>query len=128
MTFFCPQCWREIQQTDERCPFCDADIKALEQRSFVQKLIAALYHPESETPIRAAMILGQLKAKEALPELLRLAKSSADPFIQTSAIKAIGEIGDASMVSELEQLPHSSLPIKARQAVRTALWKLKHPT
>jgi len=62
MIYYCNNCWKEIKVNDKTCPFCSSNQNNLEQESFLQKLIRALNHPESGTPIRAANILGKLNA------------------------------------------------------------------
>jgi len=59
MVFFCPICWKEIKETEKTCPYCDANITEHEKRSFEEKLINALKHPERETVQRAVWILGK---------------------------------------------------------------------
>ena len=66
----------------------------LEQESFIKKLIRALRHPEPSTPVRATEILGNLKAKEALPYLIELTKASNDPFLVKAAVNSINKIED----------------------------------
>jgi hypothetical protein len=56
---FCPACWVEVSEEARVCPRCGADMEAVQQgRDFVDKLIAALDHPDPETRSRAALILG----------------------------------------------------------------------
>lgn len=52
--FFCSGCWAETPTGGGTCPHCGADMEAVQQsRDFVEKLIAALDHPEPETRARA---------------------------------------------------------------------------
>ncbi len=94
MTYYCSNCWNEITKGIEVCPHCGTNQSALEQESFIQKLIRALKHPEPSTPVRAAEILGELKAREALPYLTELIKTSTDPFLVKAAASSIKEIED----------------------------------
>jgi HEAT repeat protein len=57
----------------------------------VEKLILALHHPEKETPIRAAWLLGQLKDTRAVQPLIDLVKMTDDVYIAKAAVKALGE-------------------------------------
>lgn len=45
------------------CPCCGADLRDFTGKSYEEKLILALRHPEPTIPIRAAMILGELKSQ-----------------------------------------------------------------
>jgi len=44
MTYFCPECWREIGG-DRACPNCGADLTGLGRSSYERQLIRALRHP-----------------------------------------------------------------------------------
>ncbi len=92
MTYYCSNCWNEITKGTEVCPHCGINQSILEQESFIKKLIRALRHPEPSTPVRAAEILGELKAREALPHLIELTKTSNDPFLVKAAVSSIKEI------------------------------------
>jgi hypothetical protein len=59
----------------------------------VGKLIIALEHPEKETPIRAAWLLGQLKGSRAVSSLIDLVEKTDDVYIARAAFQAPGEIG-----------------------------------
>ena len=59
----------------------------------MEKLILALEHPEKETPIRAAWLLGQLKDMQAVPPLIDLVEKTEDVYIARAAVQALGEIG-----------------------------------
>ena len=55
MTVYCVRCWRDLPFGSRICPACGADVEAVSrERTYVEKLIAALDHPEPETPVRAA--------------------------------------------------------------------------
>lgn len=97
------------------CPHCGANQEQLGQESFVRKLIRALHHPEPETPVRAAYVLGELKAKEAVPELKQVIGNSKDPFLRAAAIRALGKIGGVTF-SELTAALSNSEPSVFEQA------------
>ena len=58
----------------------------------MEKLIIALEHPEKETPIRAAWLLGRLKDARAILPLIELVKKTDDVYIARAAVQALGEI------------------------------------
>jgi hypothetical protein len=71
MRFFCPCCWQDFDKDMPQCPHCGLDIREFwKSRDYVEKLIIALNHPEKETPIRAAWLLGQLKDARATVQAL----------------------------------------------------------
>jgi HEAT repeat protein len=92
----------------------------LDQRDYVAKLIAALTHPEASTPIRAAWILGRLRASAAVGPLVTLLEGDADVFIKMAAVEALGQIGDPSarpLLAELAERGPVVLRNKAVQAL-----------
>jgi HEAT repeat protein len=124
MTYFCPQCWHEIAEGLPSCPHCGADQFALYDESFIQKLIRALHHPEPETPIRAATILGQVRAVEAIPELAQVMRTTHDPYIAAACATALAAVGTVEAVAELQQLAQSErTSLIVRNAVHNALRK-----
>lgn len=122
ITFFCPSCWGEVNDAERVCPHCGVDIPGLlDQRDYVAKLIAALSHPEPTTPIRAAWILGKLRAKSAVVPLLTLLQGDADLFVKAAAVEALGQIGDTSarmVLAELAKEGPVLLRGKASEALR----------
>jgi HEAT repeat protein len=65
------------------------------QRDFVEKLIAALDHPEPETRARAALNLGLRGDARGVEPLMRVVCRSEDPSLVEVAIEALARIGDA---------------------------------
>jgi hypothetical protein len=93
MRFYCPCCWRDFGKDSAHCPYCGLDIIGFwKSKDYVEKLILALHHPEKETPIRAAWLLGQLKDTRAVQPLIELVKKTDDVYIARAAVKALGEI------------------------------------
>ena len=93
MRFYCPRCWRDFNRDVPHCPHCGLDIREFwKSRDYVEKLILALEHPEKETPIRAAWLLGRLKDRRAVPPLIDLVKKTEDVYIARAAVQALGEI------------------------------------
>jgi hypothetical protein len=93
MRFFCPRCWRDFDKDLRICPQCGLRIREFwESKDYVEKLIIALEHPEKETPIRAAWLLGQLKDSRAVQPLIDLVNKTDDVYIARAAVHALGEI------------------------------------
>jgi len=93
----------------------------LSEESYVQKLIRALHHPEPETPIRAAYVLGELRATQAMDELTDILHSSPDPYIAAACAEALGKIGGASALAVLKTALNESRSIIVKRAAQTAL-------
>lgn len=114
MTYYCVNCWHEIKKDVLTCPYCGFDLKQASENSFTDKLIKALNHPEPETPIRAANILGELKVKKALDPLLLRLQHEKDPFIIEAVVNAILKI-DPDQLSEIKKIIGDNLPITVKK-------------
>jgi len=126
MHWFCPNCWHEVEEAGSVCPACGASPQTLDSRSFAEKLVAALRHPEPAAAVRAAQILGTLKPTDAAPALMNVLEESHDPYLLEAAAWALGEIGNAHAVPLLRSLFRSSYLV-ARIAAAEALGKLAGP-
>ena len=113
-----------MDSNEKLCPTCGANQADLDEWSFEEKLIRALRHPEPETPVRAAYILGQLRVHEAVPVLLELGRQSEDICIAAAAIDALGEIGDSSIIGEVEAISQMRREAVVRLATERASRKL----
>jgi HEAT repeat protein len=124
MTYYCIQCWAEIEKNEMACPHCGADQDGLGRESYVEKLIRALHHPVPETSIRAAHILGSVKSTAAVPALSKLAASNVDPFVRAAAIEALGNIGDATVIPALQARLNAHPTLVEHQELERALLNL----
>jgi HEAT repeat protein len=117
MTYYCVECWNEVPKDTLRCLHCGADLEALDNEGYSRKLIRALKHPEPETPVRAAYLLGVLRVREAVPSLIEAAKTGSDPFVRAAAMRALIEIGDDSSMQFLRTLNTKNLSLVERKAL-----------
>lgn len=94
-TYFCPRCFAKLAPSVDCCPFCLTDIADyLHSTAYVERLIHALNHPESETRMAAVIGLGRLAAPEAVSPLLALLKRwPADVVQGGEAIQSLQRIG-----------------------------------
>jgi HEAT repeat protein len=67
----------------------------MSDKDYVEKLIVALGHPQQETPIRAAWILGNLRDERAEEPLIKLIGRTQDVYIACAAVEALGKLGTA---------------------------------
>jgi len=105
LRYFCPECWRNFPEDVDRCPNCGFAIRgSWDAKDYVDKLIAALRHPEQGTPIRAAWILGRLREIRAVGALTELVSRTPDVYIATAAVSALGEIGTPEALAFLRTL------------------------
>lgn len=122
--FFCPCCWREVAEQATHCHSCGADIQADDSKSFAEKLRRALRHPEAQTPIRAAWILGQLRESSAVADLMAVVESTRDSLVVEAAVEALGKIGAAEALTLLEKAQQQGT-VRVRQAAREALERIR---
>jgi HEAT repeat protein len=127
ITYFCRNCWKEIEKERSVCLHCGANQTALDEETFIAKLIRALNHPEPESAIRAAYILGSLKAVEAVPALLDTIRTSGDVFIVAAAVEALGNMENIGLDDVMNSLMKESIPLPVRSAAKNALEKLRKP-
>jgi HEAT repeat protein len=91
-------------------------LSRIKDPSTVQALLPLVGHPDSNIAQAAIEGLGALRAREAVPALLRLL--SADLWLQFAAVAALGEIGDERAVPPLlEAIPNEMLAEPAVEAL-----------
>lgn len=117
MIAYCPVCHAENQVGELTCRRCGPELGASSE-DYTSKLVSVLDHPEPETPVRAAWILGELKEKRAVDALERvLTEGGRDPYLLASAAEALGKIGDASATGALALALESSYLLVRLNAV-----------
>ena len=116
MVVYCTSCWAEKINGQTKCPHCGKLIDNKEA-DYVTKLIRALNHPEPTTPVRVAWILGEIRAKVAVGPLLDVTRQTKDPYLLSSAVEALGKIGDTRSVTELAELMKKSSIVVRLKAV-----------
>jgi len=125
--FFCPHCWQEIAPAAARCPLCGADLAAADAEAYATKLIRALRHPEAQTAVRAAWILGERRHASAVPELIRVLESARDSFLAEAAVEALGKIGDERALPALTRASREGT-LRVRRAASRTLVRLSAAT
>ncbi len=116
ITYFCPFCWNEIKETDKVCPYCHSDLSSYHGKSFEEKLINALNHPERETARRAAYILGRLKNASAVKKLVELFEKTTDPYIKMEILEALHYIGTEEAAVFIRKSAGSGMSVIRRKA------------
>jgi HEAT repeat protein len=127
MTFFCPRCWKVISSAGETCRHCGARLAEEDAKPFVEKLRSALRHPEPETAVRAAWILGERQEASAVADLISVLETSPDGFLVEAAAEALGKIGDPCALSALERVATSG-PVRVRRASSLAIERIRRLT
>jgi HEAT repeat protein len=125
MKYFCRFCWADIEEKSTVCFHCGADQNDLDYESFLVKLIGALHQPEPGTPIRGAYMLGHMKSKAAIPALLEVVKSGGNMFVAAAALDALGDIGDTTILDDIEAAVHHRYEFPVRIALDRTMAKLQ---
>jgi HEAT repeat protein len=102
---YCIHCWATIPVQAPVCPACGAPT-ADAGADIVDKYIAALQHPQAETRLRAAWMLGRMRAVRALPALQEIVRTRGhdDPYLLSAAVQSLGQIGDDRTLLVLRDL------------------------
>ncbi len=107
LVYYCPHCWATAPSEAESCPACGAVIEDAEV-DIIAKYIAALRHPQPETRLRVAWLLGRMQADRAVPALLAIVRgrgqADRDPYLLSAAVKSLAQIGDRRVAPELAAL------------------------
>jgi HEAT repeats len=119
LTYFCPSCWHEVGAVG-LCPKCGADLRTFSGKSYEEKLILALSHPEPTVPVRAAAILAELGSLVSVESLINLASAATDPYIQEAAVEALGRMGDSRALTCLGRLSREGA-VRVRAAAELAV-------
>jgi len=118
--FYRPICWSEVSAQEQQCSHCGSDLPAADARSFAEKLRSALNHPEGETAVRAAWILGERRESEAVPDLIRTVETATDRFVVESAVEALSKIAAPRATACLKAAAEQGT-LRVRPAARNAL-------
>jgi|WetSurMetagenome_2_1015567.scaffolds.fasta_scaffold442092_2 HEAT repeat protein len=102
---YCIHCWAMIPVRAPVCPACGAPT-ADAGADIVDKYIAALHHPQAETRLRAAWMLGRMRARRAIPALQEIVRTRGqnDPYLLSAAAQSLSQIGDDQAVQILRDL------------------------
>jgi HEAT repeat protein len=121
MLAFCTRCWMEMHSDAAVCPHCGAKVDD-DPRAYDEKLKAALHHPLPHTRARICWLLGQRGGTAAIPNLLLMLKDE-DVYVRIAALRALGKIGDRSVLPVLEEAANNSsliIRLAATQALEAA--------
>lgn len=102
---YCIHCWAELPAGAAVCPKCGQPIDDV-TADIVEKYIVALHHPQAETRLRAAWMLGRMQAARAVPALQDIVRTrgQGDPYLLSAAVRSLGQIGDERAAPLLAEL------------------------
>lgn len=111
-TFFCPDCWKEIEPNQKECPHCGFVMAAYDELSFEQKLLTALNHPVYERRIIAVQILGVMQSIKALPYFDEiLFRQNTDYYLARTILEAVEKIDHPDSLTILERSTHHHIEL-----------------
>ena len=111
---FCPNCWGENDYTCDVCSHCNEPLSQNNTEKYITKLLWALRHPIKEVAVRAAYVLGHIKNKSTINDLIRTFQQADDIFLKKAIISALGQIGtETSYIFLLTLLDDPTFSIRA---------------
>jgi HEAT repeat protein len=101
MFVLCPKCWREVQTAPRACPNCGTPVDVY-SREYERRLVAALARSKADRRAKICRVLGYRSQESTVPELLEMLHDP-DILVQVGALRALGELGDQSVVPAVEK-------------------------
>ena len=93
ITYFCPNCWAEIEHDAVRCQSCGYNTTEYSQLPYEEKLILALNHPVRADRLLAIRLLGNLRSSVSLPHLKLVLDEGDDFYLMREVMIALTKIG-----------------------------------
>ncbi len=104
LTYYCPNCWTIVRETDKVCPNCSYKLTEFDGLSFEDKLLAALHHAVPERQIMAAQILGNIHSQQALPEFQKIIEAGEENyFLLRAVLSATAKINHPNRIMILQK-------------------------
>jgi hypothetical protein len=103
ITWFCPDCFAEVDPDVDLCPACGASTH-VDGRTYEQKLIRALDHRLPDRRRLAARVLGMIRSRAAVSKLVHAATDPSDPYVAAEAARSLALIQpDHPLVRQLRE-------------------------
>ncbi len=93
MKWFCPFCWKEIEEKAIFCPFCQGNLEKFQSLSFEEKLLLGLKSPICQNRMFVIKTLGRIKSEKAVKPLCEHLNAPVDPYEIMETLKALKLIG-----------------------------------
>ena len=116
LTWFCPECWKQIEFQDIKCPRCGHSLSRYDNLSYEEKLIAALRHPIRENRMLAIQLLGDLRSQAALPVFRSMLEKEQDFYVVREITRSLAKIGSAVSEDIIRTLEYHSSRLVRRIA------------
>lgn len=120
VTHFCPKCWTETVDEEEKCPACGYELQSFAQLSYETKLLMALKHPVIQNRMIAIQLLGQLGSEEALPAFERIIRQEDEYYQLREVLYALANINTPRSRALIEEATHHNSMLIQRLAMKLA--------
>lgn len=92
LTYFCPGCWRQLDQNSASCPYCKYDLAEFGRLSYEEKLLLSLDHPIRENRALAIQTLGTLRSEKALRHFEAILEGESDFYVIREVLHALARM------------------------------------
>ncbi len=99
--YWCFHCYAINPRRTGPCERCGRSVEGSADLSYEDRLIWALRHPDGDRAIMAARILGQRRARMAVPALRAVVADGRDPYLAAEALRSLVAIEGSGQIREL---------------------------
>ncbi len=119
-TFFCPKCWKEVEEGCKVCPHCNFSFESFDRLSYEEKMISALNHPVDEFKINAINVLGRIGGERAVKALEKFVERENSVPILLEVVKALKLMSSrvSGALDVLKKLENHRARVVAKSAKR----------
>lgn len=127
LTYYCPECWKIVNETDIVCPHCGFQLTEFHELDFEEKLLSSLKHSIPERKIMAAQILGNINSGKALIEFQNIIESGeTNYYILRSILIATAKIDDPLRMTILQNAIHNASTLISELAKSLVQMVIEH--
>jgi len=101
-TYFCPSCWRKVDEGAWRCPGCGSNLPEFSTLPYEEKLLLALNHPVREHRLMAVRLLGRIRSRRAAPLMQEMLNAEHDFYLLREVLEALAGIGTTDALKALD--------------------------
>jgi HEAT repeat protein len=101
-----------VKEEEKICHECKTDIEPLNHRSYFEKLVNVLNHPDRDTRIRAAYFLGELRDRRAIKPLAEV----------------VNKVGDMEDLYFVEMVAFVLGKVREKEALPILIHLMEHPS